>query len=172
MRNVILSYREHWVRSITLWLAIPFLGLSTLACAQKQIPQKEVAETSIVQGICGIVIVKRGNQMPSPDAPPRKGEPVERDVLIYPLLNMSQVQTNEKGFITSVGSKQPVKSVKSGKDGRFCVSLPVGQYSVLVQEPGGLYANLSDSQNNIFPVAVQKNRQVTIGVTISHQAAF
>jgi hypothetical protein len=171
MRNALLSFRESWVCSLALWLAVPFLCVSTVACAQKQNPQK-VSETSVVQGICGMVIVKRGNQMPSPDAPPRKGEPVERDVLIYPLLNMSQVQTNEKGFITSVGNKQPVKTVKSGKDGRFCVSLPAGQYSVLVQEPGGLYANLSDSQNNIFPVTVPKNRQVTIGVTISHQAAF
>lgn len=172
MRNALLSSQEFWAHSLTRWLAVPLVCLSAFACAQKQTPQKEVSETSVVQGICGMVIVKRGNQMPSPDAPPRKGEPVERDVLIYPLLNMSQVQANEKGFITSVGNKQPVKIVKSGKDGRFCVSLPAGQYSVLVQEPGGLYANLSDSQNNLFPVTVQKNRQVTIGVTISHQAAF
>ncbi|GAB3765424.1 hypothetical protein [Spirosoma pomorum] len=155
------------------WLIVYVLPicLTSSACAQKQIPQK-VSETSVVQGVCGIVIVKRGNQMPGPDASPRKGEPVERDVLIYPLLNMNQVQSNESGFITSVGGKQPVKTVRSGKDGRFCISLPVGQYSLLVKEPGGLYANLSDSQNNIFPVTIQKNRQVTVGVTISHQATF
>jgi hypothetical protein len=155
------------------WLIVYVLPicLFSSAYAQKQTPQK-VSETSVIQGVCGMVIVKRGNQMPSPGAPPRKGEPVERDVLIYPLLNMSQVQSNENGFITSVGDKQPVKAVRSGKDGRFCVSLPVGQYSLLVKEPGGLYANLSDGQNNIFPVAIQKNRQVTVGVTISHQATF
>ena len=112
--------------------------------------------------------------MPSPDSPRQNpaGTPIERDVLIFPLLNRSQVEAGESGFINSVGNVKPVKTVKSGKDGMFCVSLPVGQYTVMVREEKGLYANLSDSKNNIFPVRVQKNKSVTVTVDITHQAVF
>jgi hypothetical protein len=85
---------------------------------------------------------------------------------------MSQVETGENGFINSVRDVKPVKRVKSGKDGKFCASLPVGQYSVLVQEPNGLYANLSDSQGNINPVSVEKGKKAQTTVEITHQAVF
>ncbi len=108
-----------------------------------------------------------GSSRPNPD-----GTPSEREVLFFPLLNMSQVETGENGFINSVGEAKPIQTVKSGKDGKFCVSLPVGQYSVLVREPKGLYANLSDTHNNIFPVSVQRNHTITVTVAITHQAVF
>lgn len=110
--------------------------------------------------------------MPSPDRPARMGQPVERDILVFPLLNLSQVDAGDNGFINSVREAKPVKTVKSGKDGKFCVGLPAGQYSVIVQEPKGLYANLSDTHNNIFPVTVQKNRRSNINIEITHQAVF
>ncbi|MFD2938110.1 hypothetical protein [Spirosoma flavum] len=112
--------------------------------------------------------------MPSPDSPQSNpnGSPAEREVLIFPLLNSSQVDASENGFINSVREAKPIQTVKSGKDGKFCVSLPVGHYSVLVREPKGLYANLSDSHNNIFPVNVSRNRSVTVTVAITYQAVF
>ncbi len=149
------------------------LCFSLTACAQKHTARK-AAKTGIKQGICGIVVVKRGNYMPGPGSarPNPDGLPAEREVLIFPLLNMSQVEAGENGFINSVGDAKPIQTVKSGKDGKFCVSLPVGQYSVLVREPKGLYANLSDTHNNIFPVSVLKNRTITVTVAITHQAVF
>ena len=145
------------------------------ACAQKgRLKKGSTHKLVAMQGICGTVVEKRGNYMPSPDSPRTNpgGTPVEREVLIFPVLNMSQVDAGDNGFINSVRDAKPVKTVKSGKDGKFCVRLPVGQYSVMVQEPKGLYANLSDTQNNIFPVTVQKKRQSTIIVEITHQAVF
>ena len=110
--------------------------------------------------------------MPGPGKKNGSGTPVEREVLIFPLLNLSQVEDGDNGIITSVREAKPVKTIRTEKDGTFCVSLPVGRYSVIVQEPKGLYANVSDTQNNIFPVNVQKNRQSTIRVEITHQAVF
>ncbi|WP_338874235.1 hypothetical protein WBJ53_01260 [Spirosoma sp. SC4-14] len=136
------------------------------SCHPKSILQK------IKQGICGTVVVKRGNFMPGPGAPKASGSPVERDVLIFPLLNMNQVDAGDNGFINSVGESKPIKTVKSDKNGKFCVSLPAGRYSVIVREPKGLYANSFDAQNNIFPVTVQKQKQTTIKVEITHQAVF
>lgn len=149
------------------------LGLLVTTCAQKPVRRK-AAKPVAFQGICGTVVEKRGNHMPSPDALQRNtaGMPAEREVLIFSLLNMNQVDAGENGFITSVRDNKPVKTVKSGKDGKFCVSLPIGQYSVMVREPKGLYANLFDSQNNLFPVRVEKGRKAQVTVEITHQAVF
>jgi hypothetical protein len=163
------------MRSYYIVLAL-FFALSLSTSAQKSVPKKVVKadKSTIIQGICGTVVVKRGNYMPSPDSPRPNpgGVPAEREVLIFPLLNMGQVDMGDNGFINSVRDAKPIKTTRSDKDGKFCVSLPVGRYSVMVRETTGLYANLSDSQGNIFPVTVPKNRQLTVGITISHQAVF
>lgn len=146
--------------------------LLVFSVAQAQKPARQKTTKVAFQGICGAVVLKQGNFMPGPDRPARTGQPVERDILIFPLLNMSQVDAGDNGFINSVREAKPVKTVKSGKDGKFCASLPVGQYSVIVQEPKGLYANQSDAHNTIFPVTVQKNRRSDITIEITHQAVF
>ena len=157
------------------YLILSLLTLvSTLTtCAQKPRSAKS-SKSSVTQGICGTVVEKRGNHMPSPDSPRPNpsGTAVEREVLIFPLLNMSQIDVGDNGFINSVREARPVKTLKSGKDGKLCDSLPVGQYSVVVREPKGLYANLFDTENNIFPVNVQKNRRSDVRVEIMHQAVF
>ena len=157
------------------YLVLSLLVLvSTLtACAQKP-TRRKATNTVPFQGICGTVMEKRGNYMPSPDVtrPNPGGTPGEREVLIFPVLNRSRVDAGDDGFITSVRGVKPVRTVKSGKNGKFCVSLPVGQYSVVVQEPEGLYANLFDNQNNIFPVRVEKGKKAQVTVEISHQAVF
>lgn len=152
---------------------ILFLSLALMACAQKPRSVRKV-NSAVTQGICGTVVEKRGNYMPSPDAPRTNpgGAPVVREVLIFPLLNRSQVDAGDNGFINSVRNIKPMKTVQSGKDGKFCVSLPVGRYSVVVQEPKGLYANLSDSQGNINPVRIEKGQKAQLTIEITHQAVF
>jgi hypothetical protein len=156
------------------WASLLFVCMSLLVCCPVTMAQKKVQKAkpkAPFQGICGTVVFKSGNFMPGPDRPQPKGQPVVREVLIYKLTNQSQTETNDEGFYTKVLT-QKVKTVKSGKDGKFCVSLPVGQYSLFVREEKGLYANLSDERNNIFPVSVQKNRKTPVTVDITYQAAF
>lgn len=171
MSNTILRFVGK--RSILFLVSLLVISLSLSVSAQKA-PRRKVAKAVTKQGICGVVREKRGNYMPSPDSPRQNpdGSPVVREVLIFPLLNMNQVEAGENGFINSVGDAKPVKTVTSGKDGKFCVSLPIGQYTVMVREPKGLYANLSDSQGNIFPVSVQKSKSISVTVDITHQAVF
>ncbi|QHV98502.1 hypothetical protein [Spirosoma endbachense] len=171
MRTNSPSCYNRWICQLYPWLILLGLaiGITEVLAGPKPVRQKKP-----VQGICGTVVEKRGNQMPGPGAPRTNagGTPVAREVLIFPILNLSQVEAGDNGFIKSVGEAKPIQTIRSDKNGKFCVSLPIGRYSVIVREPKGLYANLSDTQNNIFPVNVQKNRQSTINVEITHQAVF
>ncbi|WP_288425426.1 carboxypeptidase-like regulatory domain-containing protein [uncultured Spirosoma sp.] len=177
-RNSAISCQSRWACTLSAWFVLLGLvvGIAHTASAQKPKPHKATKQKTmpIKQGICGTVLEKRGNQMPSPDdpRPASDGQPVVREVLIFPLLNASQVDMGENGFINSVRQAKPVKTVKSDKVGNFCISLPAGRYSVVVRDPKGLYANLSDAQNNIFPITVEAGKKQTVTVTISHSAVF
>ena len=146
---------------LTAWLLVTVF---TIACRPSQ-------GTKQSQGICGTVIFKSGNHMPGPGRPQPKGQPVVREVLIYELTKIDQTQTAEDGFYSRINTRL-IKKVQSDKDGKFCVDLAPGTYSVFVQEQKGVYANLFDSQNNIFPVTVEKNRQSSITFEITYQAVY
>jgi hypothetical protein len=169
------AYYHRWSYAGLLLLAV-LIGVTHVASAQKQTRRKAKTNRAVTinQGICGTVTEKRGNHMPSPDdpRPTGNGQPVPRDVLIFPLLNASQIDMGENGFINSVRQIKPIKTVKSDSSGKFCVDLPAGRYSVVVREPKGLYANLSDTQNNIFPVTVNGRQKTQVDVIISHSAVF
>lgn len=155
-------------------LCLLITASALVACAQQKPRSARGRKDAVVEGICGTIVEKRGNHMPSPDSPRPNagGSPVEREVLIFKLLAMNEVDAGENGFINSVRNAKPVKTVMSGKDGKFCVSVPAGRYSVLVREPKGLYANLFDNQNNINPVRVEKGEKAQVTVEITHEAVF
>ena len=153
------------------------IGLSLLLSIGLSFCQKpkSVSQTSnqvgIAQGVCGTVVWKEGNQMPSPDRPASGGKPVQRDVAVYELTNMNQV-TSDGVFHRNIKTKL-VKRVASDANGSFCLDLPEGQYSLFVWEAGkGLYANSFDGENNIFPVTVQKGSVERITLTVDYAAAY
>ncbi len=128
---------------------------------------------SSAQSICGMIVEKRGNQMPGPGRTPSKGQPIAREVAVFPLLAVNQVTSDEAGFITDLKGVQPLQSSQSAKDGTFCFSqLPVGRYSVLVHESKGWYANSFDTQNHLNPVTVTSSQTATMIIQITHRAAF
>lgn len=137
--------------------------------------RKKIAKTAVKQAhsICGVVTEKRGNQMPGPDRPQPSGRPVVRQVAVFAVLTMDQVMNDESGFITDLKGAKPLQTIRSGKDGKFCFGkLPAGQYSVLVREPKGWYANSFDAQNHLNPVAVKNGQTTKNAVEITHDAAF
>lgn len=130
-----------------------------------------LSEKDIQQGICGSIIWKSGNLMPSPDHKAVKATPIQRELFVYELTNISET-TLQSGFYTDI-VKSKVKSVKSGADGKFCLDLPEGDYSLFVKEGDkGLYANSFDGKGNIFPVKVSKDKVSIIVFTVDYQAAY
>lgn len=159
-------------------LILLLICLVFTANAQRKKSPSKKAEPVANQGICGTVIEKKGNFMPRVDSPgpykqTPKGQPVVREVVIYPVLSMDQVKTDDEGFITEVPGAKPVRTVKTDKQGKFCAyRLPAGQYSVLVREPKGLYGNVFDANNRINVETVQPGKVTKTTFEITHQAAF
>ncbi|RDV13885.1 carboxypeptidase regulatory-like domain-containing protein [Pontibacter diazotrophicus] len=131
----------------------------------------QAQQAPIEQGIVGKVIWQAGNQMPSPDAPPSKGRGVQRTVYIYELTNGSQAKTIEGVFHTNIQTNL-VTQVATDADGNFAVSLEPGMYSLFTKEEKGLYANLFDGENNIFPVEVQEGQVTTVEFLINYAASY
>ncbi|MGI4728804.1 MAG: hypothetical protein ACRYGB_09550 [Janthinobacterium lividum] len=122
------------------------------------------------QGICGNILLQQGNQMPGPGRKFSVGQPVMHEVLVYQLTNISQAQSSNTVF---TGIKTAlVAKIRSNVKGYFELSLPVGKYSVFVQEQQGLYANYFDGKGNINPVEVLKDSISLKNISISNKAVF
>jgi hypothetical protein len=133
--------------------------------------EPHIREESINQGICGSIIWKSGNLMPSPDHEVPKPKGVQRELFVYELANTQQA-TLQNGFYKAIVTNL-VKSVKSDAEGKFCLALPEGRYSLFVKEGDkGLYANQFDGDGNIFPVKVSKDNLSMIVFTIDYQANY
>lgn len=138
--------------------------------APKIVEPKDSSETPN-QGICGSIVWKSGNLMPSPDREVLKPKAVQRELFVYELTNTQQA-TLQNGFYKAIVTGL-VKSVKSDADGKFCVELPEGKYSLFVKEgQKGLYANQFDAEGNIFPVKVSKDNLSMVVFTIDYQANY
>ncbi len=147
MRNIL---------SLPLLLLMPLITLNT---SQK-----------VKQGICGTVLLKQGNQMPSPGRAPSSGQPVVREIAIYKLVNLSEVNNNG-GIFTGVKTVCVAKTNSNAK-GYFEVALPPGQYTVFTVEKEGLYANNFNGKGSINPVEVLKDSVTRSNISISRKAVF
>ena len=126
----------------------------------------------VKQGIQGRVLWESGNRMPSPDAPPGSNKRgVERTLYIYQLTNGAQATTQDGVFHTNLQTKL-ITRVQTDANGHFAVSLKPGKYSLFTKEAKGLYANLFDGDNNIFPVEVQQGQVTHVEFLINYQAAY
>ena len=66
-----------------------------------------------------------------------------------------------------------IGKAKSSEKGKFCVKLPIGKYSVFINEPNfGLFANVFDDQMNVCPIEVKKINKEVIMLKINHSATF
>ena len=172
------------MKKLTLILCLISL-FSTLSFAQK--PKKKVhkkvkvitpkvvetvaSNETINQGICGSIVWKSGNLMPSPDHEVPKPKGVQRELFVYEVTNTQQA-TLQNGFYKAIVTNL-IKSVKSDAEGKFCLELPEGRYSLFVKEgEKGLYANQLDGDGNIFPVKVTKGNLSMIVFTIDYKANY
>lgn len=123
------------------------------------------------QGISGKVVWVSGNQMPGPGAERTEPSGIKREIHIYALTTVEQTTQTDGVFFSDVKS-QFVRKVRSKKNGKFCVKLPPGQYSVFVKEEKGLFANLFDGGNHIHPITVKSDEYEILTIQVNYAASF
>lgn len=137
----------------------------------KPLPQAD----SISQGIAGQVRWYEGNLMPTivedtANQQPYDGEAVQRTLQVYELTTRDQT-TQRSGFFHDLTTER-VATVNTDATGHFQLSLPPGQYSVLVEEDQGLFANRFDGEGHLSPVTVRADDVTRVEIKIDYKAVY
>ncbi len=145
---------------------------TSAAIGQQLVSGQVQQQAPVEQGIKGRVLMETGNRMPSPDAPQLSGKRgVQRTLYVYELTNASQATTQEGVFHTNIKTNL-VTQVVTDAEGYFTVSLKPGKYSLFTKEEKGMFANLFDGENNIFPVEVKRGELTTVEFLINYNATY
>lgn len=137
--------------------------------------ESTTGKANIEQGIRGQVRWLEGNLMPTigeegnGTARP-KGKGIQRTLHIYEL-TQGEEATYRDGFYTDIQTPL-IKKVETDEEGNFSVALPPGRYSVLVQEPNGLFVGSFDGQGNLQPVEVTANKVTKLDIVVDYRAAY
>ncbi|WEK37116.1 MAG: hypothetical protein P0Y53_06350 [Candidatus Pseudobacter hemicellulosilyticus] len=124
-------------------------------------------------GIKGYVYLVKGNQMPSPDLPPAPKKGIATTVYVYELTHIDQVtrSADQSTLYTAVNTKL-VKAIQTDAKGYFKAKLPPGEYSLFIKKDNLYYANLSDGNNNIAPVKVEKGKFTELELKADYDAVY
>ncbi len=122
------------------------------------------------QGIQGKVLWIEGNQMPGPNKEADSGSPIIREIHIYPLIKLSDLQ--RVGSLFSAPDQSPVMVVTSNTSGEFKAQLEPGTYSIMTKEGNGFFANSFDGKNNIMPVRVEQETYTDVTITVNYKASY
>ena len=143
-------------------------SLGIMACSSV----KNVNSSVVKQGISGLITEVTGNQMPMKGAKPSVPKGILTTVYLFEPTNITQVNSvGNSSLYTAVNTKL-VASVKTDSTGAFIIALPVGSYSIFVQQGKGYYANLFDTNNNIALFTVEEGKLTTVKLTISLKATY
>lgn len=123
------------------------------------------------QGIKGKVEWISGNQMPGPDKPATQPQGIKREIYIYQATTVTQTSPQDGTFFSDIKTVL-VRKIRSKKNGKFCVRLPPGKYSIFVKEPRGLFANSFDGQSCIQCVQVNSGEYTTVTLLVNYEAAY
>jgi hypothetical protein len=122
------------------------------------------------QGIKGKVEWVSGNQMPGPGKKESAAQPIVRKIHVYEATTIAQ--TSQNGVFFSNITTKLIKTVKSKKNGQFCIKLPPGEYSLFIEEEKGLFANSFNGQNRIQCITVKKGEFSSITIEVNYEAAY
>jgi hypothetical protein len=134
--------------------------------------KKAISNKKIKQGIAGNVFSLAGNQMPAPNAPIPKPQPLSTTIYIYELTNLKDVVRLNQSPFYSVIYTRFIDSTLSDKNGFFSIALPEGHYSLFTKINDQYYANGYDEKNNIQPVQVFKDSITHTTLQISYRAFY
>ncbi len=162
------------------FLLFNFIELNQALAFQKKPLKKNVIKKKkivikkkvVYPTLCGQIYKQTGNQLPDPDQPQLKGQLVSREIYIYKLTKVADTEGNGVSIFTKINTKF-IKKTVSDKNGKYCLSLPAGNYSVFTKEPDlGFFANIFDGEMHINPVTIKKGQNPNFDITINYSAAY
>jgi hypothetical protein len=126
----------------------------------------------VKQGVRGYVRELKGNQMPSPGMPKHEGMGIPATVCIYPLVNLSQVEPDQKASFYDAIYARVIKTVQADSTGYFEASLDTGTYSLFIRIGGLYYASLTDQFNHLAPIRVEAHKVTDIALTYRDRVTY
>ncbi len=123
------------------------------------------------QGIKGQVFWLDGNKMPGvrTETAPTLG--IQREIFLYKLTTLQETNQENAPFFSNITSELVTK-MKTKKDGSFKIKLPPGAYSLFIQEPKGLFANVFNANSEINRVDVKDKKFTWVSITVDYEAAY
>ncbi|MGB3180130.1 MAG: hypothetical protein WBB45_01990 [Cyclobacteriaceae bacterium] len=129
------------------------------------------SDQTAIQGISGILLVRKGNFMPSPEENPKdRGteKPVAGQVYVYKAMSVSDAGTGP--YYTSLGD--PMLILEANDQGKFEKEMAPGTYSLFIKTEKGLYANSFNGQGLIRPITVEEGKMTEVRLIQDSQAAY
>ncbi|KAI9033454.1 hypothetical protein DFJ74DRAFT_652486 [Hyaloraphidium curvatum] len=118
--------------------------------------------------VTGTVRKLVGNQMPSPfGRPGGAASPLSVPVHVF---KGDAISPHD-----SPGSKHAadlLKTVRSGKDGKYGVELPAGTYTIVAEIDGKLYLNMTTGKGHWHPVEVAEGKETVWNIDDTSEALF
>lgn len=118
--------------------------------------------TYVKQGVRGCVLELRGDQMPHPGIAKSRPKGFPASIYIYHLVNISQVEQEQKASFYKAIHAPLVKVVEADSTGYFEASLDTGYYSLFIRVGADYYATQKDQHNNLAPVKVESYKQTYV----------
>jgi len=118
----------------------------------------------------GTVSFSEGNQMQSNKYTSVLGKGVQREVHIYELTNVKDVEQIDNLYFSP--KSKIVAIIVSNTRGEFKQSLPPGTYSVLIKEGDGYFASFLDKENNLHPLQINTGETTTADILINYKVSY
>ena len=151
-------------------ICVFIITISLLAMGRKEAPRSE--EPVVEQGVAGKVEIYEGNFMPSIGTPPggKITPAVRRRVRVHEPFN-----SLEAGGMTARRDTVPtllVAETITDSIGEFRMMLPVGKFSIFVEEDSGWYFNVWDGHGFQGLITVDTNEVKEMNIRITTKAVF
>ena len=162
------------MQRIIIWLLAVLLIIGSFTnCHAQRRKKKKLAKTAcqstIAQGVAGMIEFSQGNFMPGPGVSGGSKKPVQRTVYVY---TARKAQDGSQGGFHTIPKEKPLFMGQSCAYGRFTIGLPEGYYSLFVLEEGKLYANGTDGEGYLNPVKVEAGKLAQTDIQINYKAVY
>ncbi|WP_133999903.1 hypothetical protein [Dinghuibacter silviterrae] len=104
--------------------------------------------------------------------PRHKGKGIPALVYIYPIVNLSQVEPDQKASFYKTVHARVIKTVQADSTGFFEASLDTGNYSLFIRIGGLYYASLTDQYNHLAPIRVEAQKVTYIELTYKDRVTY